>query len=411
MLFIYLISFLLFYKINDVSSKPALKMVVYFYILASVCSLVLWYCYPDLSRDYPLRFGAIVYHIFVMTIMMMPLTKYDSKFDVTRIDIQYNTLKIYLYILIVLALISIASSFVTYSLILSSGISIVDGRNSAFGGESFMRIVKPYGSFLSHVSTISSEFSYITLFLAFLLKCSYPEKKFLFRMTLFSSLSAIFFQLEWFGRENIVRFIFDFLIIYYLFSNRLLEETKKKIKKTAIVVSAVISVPFIAITLSRFDTSISDGGPGYSILSYLGQGMIHFSPFYHAYSGNMENWGHTTFAVFYPESMRGSIFNAREQVGGSIDVPFNTFGTYVASIVNDWGALGAFIPLALLFAFSRYVGRMRSDDIFFYIYALWVLRFFASGIFYWIDLINNLDRIACFILVIGLHILSKSKYN
>ena len=403
LLFIYLLAFLLFYKSQNVNKKPVYKFILGLYIVSVICAILCWYCFPEYSRRYPLSFLAIVYHIFVIGIMLFPLGKYDIKIQVEKIAISYSALKPFLWFLIALSIISIISSFYTYSIIIKSGVSIVDGRNASIAGDSFMLMTKPPGSILSHISAIASELCYITLFFAFYIKCFYPKKKWVFRLLLISSTVALFWQLEWFGRENIVRFIFDFVIIFLMFQKFMSKQTLKVIKKYIIIGGGIVAAVFIAITLSRFDSDVFEAGPIYGVLSYAGQGFIYFSNYFDTFglAPSGDGW-QKMFTFFFP-NYEHSIFNTGAQ--SNVDAAFNMFKTYVGTFIGPFGIYKALIPLGIMTIFCLIVGTMSSSSPFFYIYILWIYRFFSMGIFYWIDKWNNGDRILCILLILFLNIL------
>ena len=405
MLLIYLIVFLLFYITSNVGKRPTFKVILLIYLSAIVCACCLWFFVPDITRRYPLYRPAILYHVVVLVLMMLPLKRYDRIIAPEKISITYETLRPFFVGIIVLSLITILSAFVTYYLIFSSGVSILEGRTMSISGDSFVRIVKPHGSILSHISAIASEVSYLALFFAFLVAYKYPTHFRMFKWLLISSLAAIFHQLEWFGRENIVRFFLDGIIVLVIFWPLFSDIIKKKITKIILIFVIGFGIIFSYITIDRFgEGSGHDYGPIYSVFFYFGQGFLYYSPIYRAYDGLIGRTnGKTIFAAFYPDSERGSIFNLASTYMGSIDIPHNIFPTYVGSFVSDLGAIPALIPFALLIVFFLLVSKMKSDNIFTYIYILWIYRFFTQGVFYWIDTWNNGDRLLCFVLIIILN--------
>jgi oligosaccharide repeat unit polymerase len=338
---------------------------------------------------------------------MLPLRKYDSILAPEKISISYYTLRPFLLGLVLLSFISIISSFYTYSLIFSSGVSILEGRLMSFDGDSFMRITKPSGSLLAHISAIASEFSYLALFFAFLISTKYPGHKKMVVALFISSLTAIFYQLEWFGRENIVRYILDGAIVFMMFKPLMSSSLKRIIKRGIIVLGVLLGVVFGAITFSRFgEDSGYENGPIYGVLYYIGQSFFYFSPVFRAYDGfHGETDGRTIFAIFFNESERGSIFNAAASYSGHFDIPHNSFSTYVGSFVSDLGAIPSIFVFILLLAFFLLVTQMKSRNIFTYIYILWIYRFFTQGVFYWIDIWATGDILLCIVLVFILNIL------
>lgn len=411
MLLIYLIVFLIFYRTSNVSERPTFKVILLIYLAGIICACALWYFAPTETRRYDLYFPGIIYHVVILVLMMLPLKKYDRIIAPDKITIPYSTLQPFLVGLVVLSIITILSSFVTYSLIWRSGVSIFEGRQMSFDGESFVRIVKPSGSILAHISCIASEFSYLAFFFAFLVMVKYPGHKSMVRWLLISSLSAIFYQLEWFGRENIVRFFFDGAIVLVMFRSLLTNPLKKYIKKVAIIIAIIFGGIFTLITISRFgeDTGY-ENGPIYSVLSYMGQGFYYFSPIYEAHTGfEGKSGGRTIFAIFFDEAERGSIYKAADSYSGTYDIPHNVFGTYVCTFVGDLGAIPALIAFAVLIVFFIWVSKRRSDNIFTYIYILWVYRFFTQGVFYWVDILVTGDRIMCFVMILLLDLLYTTK--
>lgn len=411
MLFIYLISFIIFYKLLNVENKPTFRFILLIYLGSISSSIILWYLYPQYSRKYDLNLIAIFYHITVILFMLFPLRKYDSKINVSKINIKYKSLQPFIIILITLSFISIISSISTFKLIYNAGVSISEGRNDSIMGDSFMRITKPSGSLLAHISAIASEFCYIALFLAFYIKYKFPEKKKTFVLLLISSLSAVIFQLEWFGRENIVRYIFDFILIYLIFKPFISDKFKKSIRKYSLFGIVLILVVFVVITLARFNYDENDKGPIYGVISYFGQGFINFSSFFEAFALEGKSGGKSIFSIFYPVTQRVGIINQSADYGHLYDVPFNAFGTYVATFVNDINAFYSLFVFLILIMFFKLIGKVNSGNIFLYIYMLWIYRFFATGVFYWIDILNNGDRVFSFLIIIILNFIYNYRYK
>lgn len=411
MIFLYLISFLVFYRLLCVKNKPILRFIYIIYIV-SICSAAgMWYLFPEYSRNYDLSLVAIFYHIVVLISMMLPLNGVDKRINVSKVEIKYSTLLPFIVFIVTLSLTSIVSSFYTYSLIFDSGVSIVDGRNTSMMGDSFMRVVKPNGGFLAHVSTIASEFSFVSLFLSFFVRYKYPKEKKTYILLFISSFSAIFYQLEWFGRENIVRFIFDFVFVYLIFNKSYSIGLNTNMIKYSILGMTLLLSVFLFITFMRFDKEVYEAGPLYGVISYLGQGFIYFSSFFEAFKYTGKTGGRSIFAIFFSEDQQVGILNQADQFGTFFDVSFNSFGTYVATFVNDVNAYYAVLIFFILILLFKKISMIKPNNIFFYVYLLWIFRFFASGIFYWIDILNTGDRLISILLVLFLNFIYKEKYK
>ena len=413
MLLLYLLVFVVFYYTSNLKYRPTFKVILLLYLASIVCACFLWYLMPEQTQKYPLYFPGIIYHIVVLVLMMLPLRKFDRILAPEKITISYRTLRPFLLVLVGLSFISIISSFFTYSIIISSGMSFLEGRVTSIQGDSFMRIIKPSGSILAHISAIASEFSYLSLFFAFLISVRYPGHRRMVAALFVASLTAIFFQLEWFGRENIVRYFLDGAIVFVMFRPLMAESMKKRLKRGIIVVGIIFGGLFTSITVSRFGgDSDYDNGPVYGALSYFGQGIYYFSPVFNAYDGfDGETNGRTIFAIFFDKSERGSIFNKASSYSGTKDIPHNSFTTYVGSFVSDLGAIPAFFVFLVLIAFFLLVGKMKSNNIFTYIYILWIYKFFTQGVFYWVDIWATTDILFCIALVFILNILYNTRQS
>jgi hypothetical protein len=404
---VYILIFLIYIlSVPGIKKKPLYRFILLFYLGSMLTAFFLWNFTSDFTLYHGLSFTAILYHSVVLMFMLYPMRYYDVKLDPSNLySIPYSKIAPFIFFLIGISSISIYTSILIikdYSLD-----NILEIRNAIMiEGEG--RELKPSGSLLSHITQMASEYSFITLLLAFYSVIKYPQKKLIIILLFLSSSAYLFYNLEIGGREAFVRYGIDLIIFYFIFRNSLKLSLRRKIRNSILFMFIIILLAAISVSLARFGNNQK---LVFGTLGYYGQGFILFSDVFQEFSIDGLTNGKRIFGAFFSNSPISS-FNLNQQF--STNIALNSFSTFVGSFVGDLGAIKAIIPYTLFFYFCILVNKVDSRSIFFYIYVLWIVRFFIGGIFYWIDDFSMLSRIFYILIILVLHLLytqSKTKYQ
>lgn len=389
--------FLLF--TGNIKKTPVFTALGLFYLIGMITAFIM-YNYTDSFSDdsNQLYIVAIIYHLFYLMMFFYPIKTIELRMNPASMYVMnYNNLKLFLYPLIVFSIISIVSSIlILYGL---KGTALLEMRSTVMlEGEG--RELKYSGGILAHITSFASEYSFISLFFAFYCAVCYPNKQKIVYLLLFSCLSYLFYNLEIGGREAVVRYVFDFIFVYYLFSRFLNQQWKRRIKRISVCLFIGSFGVFLFITLARFVFEIDGSGSDFlsGTLGYYSQGFVHFSKFFHFFS-HTSNDGRNLFAGFIPGYEASTIIY-------DTSVPFatNVFSTFVGTMISNLGMYRSLIPLFVAILFMTVVSKMNRNTVFYYIYAFWFMRFIFSGIFYWIGGFRTFAIVAYMLIFFLLHL-------
>lgn len=385
-------------KTKDWKLAPLYSILIHVYFVGMIISFLL-FNYTNIYRQDTsniISCGAILYHLFYLILFFIPIKQIETRTESTTIQIiPYGTLKPFIFIMIVLSIISIISSIMIIDSLQS--LSIDEIRTDVMIGGAG-REMKASGSIMSHVSAFASEYSYIVLLLAFYCIAYYPTHKTTIYLLLASSFSYLFYNLEIGGREAIIRYVFDYAFVYIIFKKYLNNEWSNKIKKVLLTFGLVGIVIMASISFARFFVTQDTDSLISGTVGYFSQGFVYFSKFFEYFVDSDTYKGTIFYAFFHGDKL--SMFEL-------IDAPFptNSFSTFVGSMVMSMGHLKALVPLIVFVIASKIISKMKPDTIFYYIYMFWIMRFAFSGIFYMIDSFRTGAKIYYFLLIFMLHFL------
>lgn len=276
-------------------------------------------------------------------------------------------------------------------------------RDSRYGpqGEEFVE-----AGMMNTIASVSASLYVFAILLFFIYSCIGGNKK--RRLLLLAgSISEPLHIMAYVGRDGVVFWIFSFVFLFLLFRPYMPDISVKSIKKTFVVAAIALLAPFLAITLSRFESS--DMGTGGSIISYMGQEFVN-GPFYFAIDNPPRHpWG--VFPLFR------ELFGLKEPVSsGMITIgEWRSwgFGTFLVSFVSNFGYLGTYLLSIILILFFYITIGKRKKQLGFHNIIIYILFFqvYSQGIFYFKQYTRggNLFIVLCFVFAIIFRILIKMK--
>ena len=114
-------------------------------------------------------------------------------------------------------------------------------------------------------------------------------------LLLISSVSEPLHILSYVGRDGVVFWLFSFIFLFLLFRPFMQKDMSKRILKYFGIGAAILMLPFLAISVSRFDST--DAGTGGAMISYMGQSFVG-GPAYMGIDDKPFNEG-ASFPLFY----------------------------------------------------------------------------------------------------------------
>lgn len=160
-------------------------------------------------------------------------------------------------------------------------------------------------------------------------------------------------------RNYVMLFSFMLAVGYFMFHGFLENRIRKVAKIIAITFSALIIVPLVAITISRFGDSRTIT-PMESMIAYAGKAPINFNLY--VYNTNDIRYGDRTVNLF--KAMLGYDVPANHEEGQNryshLIIDDSTFYTFVGDFVMDFGVVGTAILFVILTLFLLYIVRIKG---------------------------------------------------
>ena len=214
-----------------------------------------------------------------------------------------------------------------------------------------------YGLF----AIIHNIFSNVALFIISYYLTVRNKNKYLLILLLVVIIADLLYPLSKGGRTDVIMKFFAIIMALSIFYPYYSQQLKKIIKKVFIVMSIIITIPFMAMTISRFGER--EGGTIGGMLSYIAQAPLNFNN--NALNNGGIRFGDRTINLFKqfaglnpPASINDVRFKySHHKMNDSI------FSTYVGDFVLDYGPLAAVVIFILLsFIFFRII-RIRRKTI------------------------------------------------
>lgn len=393
-LFLYPLLFgVLFASIKDKRLYPCYLSTLALYFLAGITCLIF---YSIQTYKSPVSLVAIIYHIVMLGILIVPIKKYD-RFAYNKSEIiQEKKLTPFVYVLIVTSLYSIFESFqnISFNEILTDVVSI---RTELAEGEN------DSGGVLVYITYYARIYWSIALILMFHYLAYYPKRKLTILFLFISSLSQVIESFTIAGRDIVLKYIFIFFISILLFRNELPRSTKRTLKKIFILTGGIFVGFFALISILRWDMNeTASMSTQEALIAYLGQPFLYFSEYFE----NFAEKGATSGAIHFPifTKATSSRFNMSDTI--NVNMELNTFSTSIGSWLFETGALMAAIITVVHSLLMQNLKR-KKKTIFSLIYIIWVFEFIFFSLFYYVYAIN-LSFIVSILFIKMIEVLSNS---
>lgn len=316
--------------------------------------------------------------MFLVYLLFMLLPARGFKDDKVSLLVLPNrgTLNIMATIIIVLSLFSIVYYSQTVSNIFSMNLG--EARTDLYLGEEYVE-----AGLLNTIASVSASL-YVYALLLFFIFCTIPSSKIIRILLLVSSLSEPMHILAYVGRDGVVFWLFSFVFLFSFFRHYMEPTTKSFLKKIFFVAAAVLIVPFLLITISRFgDNGADRQGALESMMNYWGQGYIQGTLFM-GIDNKPCTYG-ASFPLFY--ELTGISKPVSVGMSGMTQIgEWRSwfFGTIVTGLLLNFGHVGFWIVSIFSFVVFYGVMKIRSGRLLFHqlIYYILYFQIMSQGVFY-----------------------------
>ena len=223
-------------------------------------------------------------------------------------------------------------------------------------------------------------------------------------LLLLSSLSFPVYCGCQFGRDGLVLWIFNVVLLYFILKNRFSANQRKLISRIGFVFLVIMVVLIGVITIQRFVNNITASNNDFLIrgsLGYFGQQLGNFTDIF-----DFDAQGRETlfpFKDFIIKKLGYNVptFNELLMKKGLED-EVGVFGFFVRSLVFAYGRIGAIIPSLVFFALVNHLRKMekRTHSIYYLLLLYMLFQIPLDGVFYYRQGINLGDLAYAFGFVI-----------
>ena len=245
-------------------------------------------------------------------------------------------------------------------------------------------LVNSFAALFANLFLLSQSFFFLRL-----IAINRPKRDLKKYLLLLSSLSYIVYNFAFVGRDGVVLWIMSLLFQYFFFRDFLSKKNERYLKKIGLVLVLVMSIPFMAISISRFGNS--ERGTIWYILNYFYQGSKNFNdqilieaPLqYGRFNFRVVTDFLDRIGISVSEGLDKDTFTSIYRSKG-VD-PW-TFSFWFGMILRDFGRIGtlffmvffSYVPRRLIEK-TNWSGIMKFSD-----YVLWILYYqiVFYGIFY-----------------------------
>ena len=308
----------------------------------------------------------------------------DNKFIIFKIE-NYYFFQLLEYFVLFAGLLSIAF-YLPFSIIALTG----DINFNRINNSDLIAVFGQFGLINSFAALFANIFCLSqTFFFLRLINTKNKKSRFITYLMLFSSLSYIFYNLAFVGRDGVILWSMTFFFQFLFFKKFISGNKLKKIKRLGLILLFTISVPFLIISTSRFGST--DQGTVWYLLNYLYQQPGNFND--HFQIESPLQYGRINFSVF-TNFLENLALNTHKEIDKSkfekyfLDegVMPNTFSFWIGGIIRDFGKIGSLIFL-ICFSFitRKSLVKLKRTGIFYfsdYIIFILLYQIVYYGVFY-----------------------------
>lgn len=214
-------------------------------------------------------------------------------------------------------------------------------------------------------------------------------------LLLLSSLSFPVYCGCQFGRDGLVLWILNVVLLYFLLKKNFSPKQRKTIARIGFIFLGVMVVLIGAITIQRFVNNVTSDNNDFLIrgtLGYFGQQIGNFSDIF-----DFDAQGRETLFPFKDFVLKKLGYNiptvnqllVQKGLGDEVGV----FGFFVRSLVFAYGRLGAIIPSLVFFAVVNHLRKRekRTHSIYYLLLLYMLFQIPLDGVFYYRQGVNMGD--------------------
>lgn len=344
------------------------------YLVSMICCEVLFIAWPDSIR-YPERvtFTSVLFHIFLLVLVLLPLTRFGNSLTIDKVDINRRTLAVFSWCVVIPALAAMWVSLSDVGAMLGLYGDLSDARYAFMEGDVSNLYIERFGAW-GYVMSMGTATSFLSIVLGFYYLFVLKKRGLLTVLLFLASFSLVVNNLAIAGREGVVRWILFFGFCCVLFRHHMSFRGHKIFWFLVVGGAAIIITAFLIISQDRFGHQ--GRGVLYSFFYYIGEQYYYFGYGLDRFGGDgMTGDILSPFQLF--QSGKDDIFFLNERYYA--DYYLNTFPTFVGSFLVKMGAWRTTVLCVIIFvllyaafwkirpgkkaSFTRFVGYLMCYEI------------------------------------------------
>lgn len=390
-------------------------VVILSYLIYGILALIL-YSDEYLGNNFTdLKLFPFIYLFGMSYMFLLPVFKYERA-DIVRVSIPSR--KIVLLFLIIYSfctliilpntISSLQEGITTLLLDESGGIDLYQDASG-----SYVKRASGVSGLYGLVSIIYNIFSDIAKFLFFYYLTLKNKNKFLIIIFCVVFIVDLIYPMSKGGRTDVIMNLYSLIMAGTLFYPFYSEKMKKRLSKSLILLLVIVSIPFMALTISRFGET--ESGTSGGMLSYAGQAPLNFN-MYALDAGGIRNGDRTInlFKQFIFNDVPEDVIEVRLKYS-HLKMNDSVFSSYVGDFVLDYGPLGAFLIFVfasvLLYNKIRICNKTISFQSLFIIYFILCVAMQGGMYLFYYSFMGNLTILAFLFMSLILYIDSSVRYK
>lgn len=359
-------------------------------------------------NDYAISAVGVLLYCILWTIILYPLTRLDDK----GLQLHINKTQLFRYLCIFFVLCGVFYVIVSgsYTKIIDNlqG-SRIDAYERSMDNSTIYHSQRQFWLWVPMVITMM----WPLLLLCWFMSISLCKQSAWIRFgLLFISMYMALMAFAGGGRAQILWWGLTFLIYYCLFRPQIEPSKRKIIIGLFSGLAAIGLLGFMAITLSRFDSSVSDYALD-SFIGYAGQPLNNFCAFLpyvdvvHLYPDRL--FPLTNFLLTHQPY---NLHDYYDFLGGVYPIQVHVFFTYAGDILTDAGVIGLVLFLLLYIFVTKKMLYFSNSKIEFSQLIIVIILFYfpVRGIFSW-PFLGQLTETLGILMSIGLYVLFKYNFK
>lgn len=417
--YVYLLIYILLWVITFYRYYRKVKLTTGSIIILSylIYGVLAFFLYENTyhGRDFKeLTLFPFIYLFVMLYIFLIPIYKYER--NVIYVKTPSNRIvTVFIVVYGVCSLVTLPNTIFS----LREGLTIL--FLDSYGGNELYRLAKENATaresgvagFYGLFSIVHNIFNDIAIFMAFYYLTFKKKKKFLLLLLAIVFIADFLYPLSKGARTDVVMKFFTLIVSVFIFYPFYSEKLKNSVRKIFVIITLIVSLPFMALTISRFGER--EEGTGGAMLRYLAQAPLNFNN-YALDNGGIRNGDRTInlfkqLAGMTPPKDIGEVRSkySHHKMNDGI------FSTYVGDFVLDYGSVGAFIIFVIVTSIFYSKVKISNKTISFH--SLLVVFFIAciamhGGMYlFFYSFMHNLQIMAFLFMYFLLYVDSYNKKN